>query len=132
MPIDDVYSLPGPRIANAQGFRGSRLNGNGGGHACSYLDVDTSPMTNPHPAFEIPFFRHRRCDVNESVVVLDQGFIELDTPDFSIKLVKASQTLAALQPKGADGFDFTPADQLTNRAANRFSSAGTSLLSFPL
>ena len=29
---------------------------------------------------------------------LDQGYLELDTPDFKLKLVKASQTLAALQP----------------------------------
>src|SRR6266542_4583862 len=43
---------------------------------------------------------------------LEQGYIELDTPDFTLKLVKASQTVAALQPKGANGFDFTPADRL--------------------
>ena len=50
---------------------------------------------------------------------LDQGFIELETPDFNLKLVKASQTLAALQPKGVGGFDFTPADQLSVRAGDR-------------
>ncbi|HET7626312.1 MAG TPA: DUF5695 domain-containing protein, partial [Verrucomicrobiae bacterium] len=55
---------------------------------------------------------------------LDQGYIELDTPDFNLKLVKASQTVAALQPKGANGFDFTPADQLENRAANGFFHLG--------
>ena len=49
---------------------------------------------------------------------LDNGTLDFDTPDFTLKLVKDSQTIAALQPKGAKGvdastpFDFTPADQL--------------------
>ncbi len=68
--------MAGPGIANAQGFRGSGFNGDGGGHACANLHVDTSAMANPHPAFEIPFLRHRRCDANQPVVVLDQGFCE--------------------------------------------------------
>src|SRR5262245_28137756 len=55
---------------------------------------------------------------------LDAGLLEFDTPDFTLKLVKASQTVAALQPKGADGFDFTPADRLSNRASDRFNSLG--------
>ena len=55
---------------------------------------------------------------------LDQGYLELDTPDFKLKLVKASQTLAALQPKRGEGFDFTPADQLESRAGDRFYHLG--------
>ncbi|HLQ78447.1 MAG TPA: DUF5695 domain-containing protein, partial [Terriglobia bacterium] len=55
---------------------------------------------------------------------LDQGTLDFDTPEFTLKLVKASQTIAALQPKGAGGFDFTPADRLANRAADRFNSLG--------
>ncbi len=49
---------------------------------------------------------------------LQNGTLDFDTPDFTLKLVKDSQTIAALQPKGAKGmdantpFDFTPADQL--------------------
>src|SRR5688572_8691903 len=52
---------------------------------------------------------------------LENGTLDFDTPDFTLKLVKDSQTIAALQPKGAKGidantpFDFTPADQLTVR-----------------
>ena len=42
---------------------------------------------------------------------LEEGLIELDTPDLNLKLVKASQTVAALEPKGADGFDFTPSTE---------------------
>jgi hypothetical protein len=55
---------------------------------------------------------------------LEQGTLDFDTPDFTLKLVKASQTIAALQPKGADPFDFTPADRLVNRASDRFNSVG--------
>jgi hypothetical protein len=61
---------------------------------------------------------------------LDHGTIDIDTPDFTLKLVKDSQTIAALQPKGAKGmdatkpFDFTPADQLTARQGDRFNHLG--------
>src|SRR5262249_40316042 len=55
---------------------------------------------------------------------LDQGYLDFDTPDFKLKLVKASQTIAALQPKGTDGFDFTPADRLDRRAANGYHHLG--------
>lgn len=55
---------------------------------------------------------------------LDQGLIEFNTPEFTLKLVRASQTIAALQPKGAEGFDFTPADLLERRAADGFHHLG--------
>ena len=55
---------------------------------------------------------------------LDQGYIDLDTPDFKLKLVKASQTVAALQPRGDGAFDFTPADRLERRAANGYHHVG--------
>ncbi len=55
---------------------------------------------------------------------LDGGVTEFDTPDFTLKLVKASQTVAALQPKGGNGFDFTPADQLQVRTADQFYHLG--------
>ena len=61
---------------------------------------------------------------------LDHGTLEFDTPDFTLKLVKDSQTVAAMQPKGANGvdadtpFDFTPADQLTARQGDRFNHLG--------
>ncbi len=55
---------------------------------------------------------------------LEQGYLEFDTPDFKVTLVKASQTLAALQPKAARGFDFTPADRLETRARDGFYHLG--------
>ena len=61
---------------------------------------------------------------------LDHGTLEFDTPAFTLRLVKDSQTVAAMQPKGAHGvdantpFDFTPADQLTARQGDRFNHLG--------
>ena len=50
--------------------------------------------------------------------------LSFDTADFTLKLVKSSQTIAALQPKGAGGFDFTPADKLEIRSIDGFNSVG--------
>lgn len=55
---------------------------------------------------------------------LDKGFHEFDTPEFKLKIVRSSQTLAALQPKGAGGFDFTPSDLLERRASDGFHHLG--------
>lgn len=50
---------------------------------------------------------------------LSDGFISLDTPIFSVQLVKDSQTLYSLIPKNSSsGFDFVPADQMTLRQYN--------------
>ena len=55
---------------------------------------------------------------------LESGFASFGTADFSIKLVNASQTLAALEPRSAAGFDFTPADRLNDRASDGFYQFG--------
>src|SRR5262245_51668312 len=61
---------------------------------------------------------------------LQNGTLDFDTPDFPLKLVKDSQTIAALQPKGAKSidantpFDFTPSDQLPARQGDRFNHLG--------
>ncbi len=39
---------------------------------------------------------------------LEQGTIDVDTPDFRLRLVKASQTIAALEPKGVPTYTPTP------------------------
>ncbi len=56
------------------------------------------------------------CPAQKKGPMLDQGTIDLDTPDFTLTLVRSSQTVAALKPKGADGFDFTPGDLLVERS----------------
>jgi hypothetical protein len=55
---------------------------------------------------------------------LEQGYLEFDTPTFKLKLVKASQTIAALQPKNSTAFDFTPSDRLERRASDGFHHLG--------
>src|SRR5664279_3062205 len=55
---------------------------------------------------------------------LEQGLLLAETPDFRIKLVTASQTLAALEPVGENVFDFTPADRLSIRSRDGFYHLG--------
>jgi hypothetical protein len=59
---------------------------------------------------------------------LDLGRLEFSTPSFKLKLVKASQTIAALEPVGAAGFDFTPADRIERRAADNYHHLGDIIL----
>src|SRR5580704_9598925 len=56
--------------------------------------------------------------------MLEQGTVNFDTPDFTLSLVRSSQTVAALKPKGADGFDFTPGDLLVARSQNGYFHLG--------
>ena len=44
--------------------------------------------------------------------MLTEGKITLDTPEFTLDLVRSSQTVAALKPKTVPDFDFTPGDIL--------------------
>ena len=56
--------------------------------------------------------------------MLEQGFLDLDTPAFSLRLVRSSQTVAALKPKGAGEFDFTPGDLLVERSRDGYYHLG--------
>jgi hypothetical protein len=56
--------------------------------------------------------------------MLADGTMSLDTPDFDLILVRSSQTIAALKPKGAGGFDFTPGDLLVWRSRDGFYHLG--------
>ncbi|KII94313.1 hypothetical protein PLICRDRAFT_50293 [Plicaturopsis crispa FD-325 SS-3] len=49
---------------------------------------------------------------------LSDGFLSLDTPSFSVQLVKDSQTLYSLRPTGAGSFDFIPYDKMDARQAD--------------
>lgn len=55
---------------------------------------------------------------------LEQGFSGFETAEFKIKLVKASQTLASLEPKSANGFDLMPFDRISTRAGDGFYQFG--------
>jgi hypothetical protein len=56
--------------------------------------------------------------------MLSQGTIGLDTPEFTLKLVRSSQTAAALIAKGSSSFDFTPGDLLTERSRDGYYHLG--------
>ena len=69
-----------------------------------------------------------RTQTGPATLGLEAGYLEFDTPDFNLKLVKTSQTIAALEPKNAKGFDFTPADRLVSRARDGFYHLGDLIL----
>lgn len=50
-----------------------------------------------------------------STLGLEEGFIEIKTKEFTLKLVKASQTVAGLYPKSNPDFDFTPGERINIR-----------------
>jgi hypothetical protein len=56
--------------------------------------------------------------------MLSQGTVDFDTPDFTLTLVRSSQTVAALKPKGAPDFDFTPGDLLVARSKDGYFHLG--------
>jgi hypothetical protein len=60
--------------------------------------------------------------------MLARGVATLETPEFTLKLVRSSQTVAALLPKGLSandkGFDFTPGDMLVQRSRDGFYHLG--------
>lgn len=78
-----------------------------------------------------PALRHEAAAQGRRVQVaptpgpmLAQGIVNFETPDFDLSLVRSSQTIAALKPKGADGFDFTPGDLLIERSQNGYYHLG--------
>jgi hypothetical protein len=75
-----------------------------------------SLLFNP-PGIQGRYSREQNRDqAGPATLGLEEGHLELDTPDFDLRLVKASQTVAALQPKRARGFVYTPADRIEARA----------------
>lgn len=56
--------------------------------------------------------------------MLSEGNVTFDTPQFTLRLVRSSQTVSALLPKGTDGFDFTPGDRLVERSHNGYYHLG--------
>jgi hypothetical protein len=56
--------------------------------------------------------------------MLAQGKVTLDTPDFTLELVRSSQTVASLKPKMASDFDFTPGDILVERSKDGYYHLG--------
>lgn len=68
--------------------------------------------------------RWQTLAAEEGKIGLESGFIEAQTAGFNLKIIRESQLLTALQPKGEDGFDFTPSDRLESRKGNRLYHLG--------
>jgi Family of unknown function (DUF5695) len=56
--------------------------------------------------------------------MLAAGTETFETPGLTLKLVRSSQTVAALDPKSAPDFDFTPGDLLVERSHNGYYHLG--------
>ena len=56
--------------------------------------------------------------------MLKDGTVSFETPEFNLTLVRDSQTVAALKPKGTDNFDFTPGDLLVERSKDGYYHLG--------
>jgi hypothetical protein len=60
----------------------------------------------------------KNLEKRPSTLNLGKGVLSFNTPGFRLKLVKASQTIAALQPNTEKDFDYTPAARLAQRSSN--------------
>ncbi|HMI50834.1 MAG TPA: DUF5695 domain-containing protein [Candidatus Saccharimonadales bacterium] len=60
----------------------------------------------------------------ESGPMLADGLLRLETTDFTVDLVRSSQTVASLVPKMAKDFDFTPGDLLAERSQDGYYHLG--------
>ena len=56
--------------------------------------------------------------------MLSMGTVDFDTPEFTLTLVRSSQTVAALRPKTVAEFDFTPGDLLAARSQDGYFHLG--------
>lgn len=62
--------------------------------------------------------RWKDLEKRPSTLNLDKGFLSFNTPAFRLKLVKASQTVAGLEPYTEKDFDYTPGARLAQRSSN--------------
>src|ERR1041384_4136734 len=58
----------------------------------------------------------KAIEAKPSTLGVEKGLLTFKTPLFKLQLLKSSQTVAALEPNGENGFDFTPKDRLTLRS----------------
>ncbi len=56
--------------------------------------------------------------------MLAEGYLNFQTPKLDLKLVRSSQTVAALDPKAESSFDYSPGDRLISRSHNGYYQLG--------
>ncbi len=74
---------------------------------CSFFQL--KPVLAQSPAW-------KAIAAKPSTLGLEQGLLTFNIPGFKLQLVKASQTVAALEPLSVKDFDFTPKDRLAQRS----------------
>src|SRR5437588_9120435 len=57
--------------------------------------------------------------------ILPQGVQDFQIPDLTLSLVRSSQPVAGLKPKGPTDLDFAPADRLIGRWTVAYSHSGS-------
>lgn len=62
--------------------------------------------------------RWRELEKRPSTLGLEKGYLSFYVPGFRLKLVKSSQTVAALSPAADTVFDFTPGERLKLRSSD--------------
>ncbi|RFZ86124.1 hypothetical protein DYU05_10095 [Mucilaginibacter terrenus] len=60
----------------------------------------------------------KNLEKRPSTLNLEKGLLTFNTPKFRLKLAKASQTVAALEPISEKDFDYTPSGRLKQRSSN--------------
>ena len=55
---------------------------------------------------------------------VERGVYSFEAGGFRLRFLKSTQTIAAMEPLGASGFDFTPADRIDDRASDGFYHLG--------
>jgi hypothetical protein len=56
--------------------------------------------------------------------MLAEGYLNFQTPELDLKLVRSSQTVAAIDPRADSTFDYSPGDRLVYRSHNGFYQLG--------
>lgn len=72
----------------------------------------------------------KKIDEKPATLNIKEGFININTPAFQLKLLKSSQTVASLESVLAKGFDFTPGELLEKRSRDGLYHLGDLNLSY--
>jgi uncharacterized protein DUF5695 len=81
---------------------------------CALIHTSVLGQSQPQPQKKVPV----------PGPMLAQGTVDFDTPDFALTLVRSSQTVAALRPRSAPDFDFSPGDLLVARSNDGYFHLG--------
>ncbi len=102
--------------APAASGSGGTTAGGSGGSGSSASDAGTDAAVNVGPVADVPWVQGT-CSTPPDT-------LNFETAELCVRLTKSSQTIAALEPKVAPGFDFTPADLRPTRSGPGYVQLG--------